>query len=314
VANNTFGARTEPPFLLLERPEAYSTTRTFGHRLRDVAVLFKLRLASLVVVSAVFGYLVGIPAGAFDLNSMVILIIAGTILTGASNALNQVLEVREDTLMRRTAERPLVRGTLSTSEAVWAAFIAGGLGTFLLWSTFGPLTGILGFISLFMYVALYTPFKKRSSWAVFVGAFPGAFPPMLGYVAATGHFDLGAGLLFAMQFMWQFPHFWAIAWVLDEDYARAGYRLLPSAGGRDGRSAFLILLYTLFLIPAGMLPWVFGLVGPWAMAVALIMGVVMLVPALVLWNKKEIPAARRLMFASFMYLPLVQLAYVLDRI
>ena len=128
--------------------------------------------------------------------------------------------------------------------AIIIALLAGAIGTYVLWSTFGPLTGILGLLSLFMYVALYTPMKRMSSWAVFVGAFPGAFPPMLGYVAATGTFGLGPGLLFAMQFMWQFPHFWSISWVLHDDYAKAGYHLLPSRGGRDRYSAFLVVLYT----------------------------------------------------------------------
>lgn len=277
-------------------------------------MLFKLRLASLVVFSAALGYLMGVAPGAFRFWDLVLLLLAGTLLTGASNALNQVLEVREDALMRRTADRPLVRGGLSATEAVWSAFLAGGFGTFLLWMVFGPLTGILGFISLFMYVALYTPLKKHSPWAVFVGAFPGAFPPMLGYVAATGTFGLGPGLLFAMQFMWQFPHFWAIAWVLDEDYARAGFRLLPSPGGTDGRSAFLILLYTLFVIPVGMLPWVFGFTGPIAMITAVASGLIMLVPALRLFHSHDRKHARQLMFASFLYLPAVQLAYVLDRL
>lgn len=298
----------------MNRPEAYTARIAPLAKLREVAILFKLRLASLVVVSAVLGYLMGVPQGAFDWTNLLVLILAGTLLTGASNALNQVIEVREDALMKRTAERPLVRGTLTSAEAVVAAFIAGGLGTFLLWLLFGPLTGILGFISLFMYVALYTPLKKRSAWAVFVGAFPGAFPPMLGYVAATGHFDLGAGLLFAMQFMWQFPHFWAIAWVLDEDYARAGFRLLPSAGGQDSRSAFIILLYTLFVIPVGMLPWVFELTGPFAMWTAVLLGGVMLVPAFRLFLSRDRADARKLMFASFLYLPIVQLVYVLDRL
>ncbi|HOZ41370.1 MAG: protoheme IX farnesyltransferase [Flavobacteriales bacterium] len=283
-------------------------------KLREVAVLFKLRLASLVVVSAALGYLLGIPEGAFTWSGILLLALAGTLLTGASNALNQVLEVGEDALMLRTVERPLVRRALTTNEAVLSAFVAGGIGTAILWLVFGPLTGILGFISLFMYVALYTPLKKHSPWAVFVGAFPGAFPPMLGYVAATGEFGLGPGLLFAMQFMWQFPHFWAIAWVLDEDYARAGFRLLPSREGRDRRSAFLILLYTLFVIPVGMLPWVFGVVGPWAMAVSVVCGTVMLVPAYNLFLTREKADARRLMFASFLYLPVVQLAYVIDRL
>lgn len=283
-------------------------------KLREVAVLFKLRLASLVVVSAILGYLLGIAEGGFSWLGIIGLTVAGTLLTGASNALNQVLEIREDGLMQRTSDRPLVRGTLSIPEAMFAALLAGGIGTALLWFQFGPLTGILGFMSLFMYVALYTPMKKHSPWAVFVGAFPGAFPPMLGFVAATGHFGLGPGLLFAMQFMWQFPHFWAIAWVLDDDYAKAGFRLLPSAGGRDRRSAFLILLYTLFVIPVGMLPWVFGTVGPLAMMVAVICGVVMLVPAVRLFLSQDKADARKLMFASFLYLPVVQLAYVLDRL
>ena len=283
-------------------------------KLREVVVLFKLRLASLVVVSAILGYLLGVAEGGFSWLGIVGLTVAGTLLTGASNALNQVLEIREDGLMQRTADRPLVRGTLSIPEAVFAALLAGGIGTALLWFQFGPLSGILGFMSLFMYVALYTPMKKHSPWAVFVGAFPGAFPPMLGFVAATGHFGLGPGLLFAMQFMWQFPHFWAIAWVLDDDYAKAGFRLLPSAGGRDRRSAFLILLYTLFVIPVGMLPWVFGTVGPLAMMVAVICGMVMLVPAVRLFLSQDKADARKLMFASFLYLPVVQFAYVLDRL
>jgi protoheme IX farnesyltransferase len=298
----------------LSIPKTYTATLTTVSKLREIAVLFKLRLASLVVVSAVLGYLMGVPEGSFSWLSIVGLVLGGTLLTGASNALNQVLEVREDALMRRTGERPLVRGTLSSNEAVVAAFIAGGTGTLMLWLLFGPLTGILGFISLFMYVALYTPLKQYSSWAVFVGAFPGAFPPMLGYVAATGQFGLGPGLLFAMQFMWQFPHFWAIAWVLDEDYRRAGFRLLPSAGGRDRSSAFLILLYTLFVIPVGMLPWVFGFTGMAAMVVAVLAGVVMLVPAWRLYQSRDVRDARKLMFASFIYLPIVQLVYVLDRL
>ncbi len=282
--------------------------------MRSLAVLFKLRLASMVVFSAALGYLFGIPAGAFSWTAIIGLCIAGTLLTGASNALNQVLEIREDGLMKRTAERPLVRGVLTISEAVIAAFIAAGAATLMLWLQFGALTGILGFLSLFMYVALYTPMKKLSSWAVFVGAFPGAFPPMLGYVAATGHFDLGAGLLFAMQFMWQFPHFWAIAWVLDEDYAKAGYHLLPGGRTPDRAAASTILLYTLFLIPTGMLPWVFGFVGPFALATSLIGSLIMLVPAVRLFISTDRRDARKLMFASFIYLPLVQLAYVLDKL
>ncbi|MFN3874886.1 MAG: heme o synthase [Flavobacteriales bacterium] len=297
----------------MSKPQAVAGSRSLAFRLREVLVLFKLRLASLVVVSAALGYLMGVAPGAFSAWELLVLTMAGTLLTGASNALNQLLEIREDALMRRTADRPLVKGSLTPAEAIIAAMAAGTLGIAGLWAAFGPLTGILGFISLFMYVALYTPLKKHSPWAVFVGAFPGAFPPMLGYVAATGHFGLGPGLLFAMQFMWQFPHFWAIAWLLHDDYARAGFRLLPSPGGTDRSSAMMILLYTLFVIPVGMLPWVFGFVGPAAMATAVAMGALMLWPAWRLFCTGGRSDARRLMFASFAYLPLVQLAYVIDR-
>ncbi len=285
-----------------------------NNKVREVVVLFKLRLASLVVFSAILGYLMGVPEGAFSWAGIIGLAVAGTLLTGASNALNQVLETREDALMERTAKRPLVRGSLSSTEAVVVALLAAGAATFMLWHQFGPLTGILGLISLFMYVALYTPLKKHSAWAVFVGAFPGAFPPMLGYVAATGQFGLGPGLLFAMQFMWQFPHFWSLAWVLHDDYQRAGYHLLPGKGGRDKASAGLILFYTLFVIPVGMLPWVFGFTGVVSAVVAVLAGMVMLWPAMRLFFTTDMRDARRLMFASFLYLPVVQLAYVLDRL
>lgn len=298
----------------MSRSNAYAAVFAPISRAREYAVLFKLRLASLVVVSAVLGYLMGIPEGMFTWSGLIALTIGGTLLTGASNALNQVIEIHQDGLMSRTSDRPLVKGSMGTIEAVIAAFAAGLIGILMLWLNFGPLTGILGFLSLFMYVALYTPMKKHSAWAVFVGAFPGAFPPMLGYVAATGHFGLGPGLLFAMQFIWQFPHFWAIAWVLHDDYKKAGYHLLPSNMGRDRSSAFLILLYSFLVIPVGMLPWVFDLTGWVSMVIAILTGLLMLVPALKLYFSQDKADARRLMFASFIYLPVLQLAYVLDRI
>lgn len=297
----------------LERPVTIPGTLTFGAKLKEVAALFKLRLTSLVVFSAVLGYWMGVPAGGFNLVNAGILALAGLLVTGASNAFNQVLEVEADSLMKRTAERPLVTGTVSLWEAIVLATLTGASGVLLLWTRFGALTGVLGLMSLFMYVALYTPMKRWSAWSVFVGAFPGAFPPMLGYVAATGQFGLGPGLLFAMQFMWQFPHYWAIAWVLHEDYQLAGYHMLPSKGGRDASTAWLILLYTLFVIPIGMLPYVFGMVSGSAAVIALLCGVVMLVPAIRLFRSHDKKHARQLMFASFLYLPIVQIAYVVFR-
>ncbi|MCB9170379.1 MAG: protoheme IX farnesyltransferase [Flavobacteriales bacterium] len=297
----------------VSRPSTSYASPTFGARLRDVALLFKLRLSGLVVFSALLGYQLGWTDGGFDPSGLLVLALAGLLVTGASNAFNQVLEVDTDALMARTADRPLVRGTMTMRTAMGLAMVAGIGGVALLWAAFGPLTAILGMLSLVIYVALYTPLKRHTPWAVLVGAFPGAFPPMLGYVAATGHFGLGPGLLFAMQFMWQFPHFWSIAWLVEEDYARAGFQLLPSREGAGRQSAFLILVYTLFVIPVGMLPWVFGLTGRWSMWVAVIAGAWMLWPALRLFRSLDRQDARRLMFASFLYLPVVQLAYVFDR-
>lgn len=306
------------PFLTfaadLETRETYAVRLGLVAKLKDLAALFKLRLASLVVVSAVLGYGMGVPVGGFSVVDALLLTLGGLLVTGASNALNQVIEIEQDGLMSRTSERPLVRGSMSMTEAIITALAAGAIGTFVLWNTFGPLTGILGLLSLFMYVALYTPMKRLSSWAVFVGAFPGAFPPMLGYVAATGHFGLGPGLLFAMQFMWQFPHFWSIAWLLNDDYAKAGYHLLPSRGGRDRYSAFLIVVYTFFALLVGLLPWVFGLSGIWSALTASLLGLWMLLHALRLMRSLDKADARKLMFASFLYLPVVQLAYVLDKL
>lgn len=298
----------------LERPSTAAVAVPFVVKVREVAALFKLRLASLVVFSAALGYLMGVPEGAFSWTAILVLSLAGFLVTGASNALNQVIEQDQDALMSRTNERPLVRGTLSSREAVVLAAIAGMAGVGLLWMQFGPLCGVLGLLALFMYAALYTPMKRLSPWAVFVGALPGAIPPMLGFVAAQGHFGLGPGLQFFVQFMWQFPHFWAIAWVLDDDYAKAGFRLLPSAGGRDGHSAAWILWSALLLVPSGLLPWAFGFSGGWSAVAATLAGLLMVVPAVKLFRSHEKADARRLMFASFIHLPVVQLAYVFDRI
>jgi protoheme IX farnesyltransferase len=163
------------------------------------------------------------------------------------------------------------------------------------------------------YVAVYTPMKRVSPWAVFVGAFPGAIPPMLGYVAATGHFGLLPGMLFFVQFMWQFPHFWAIAWVLDDDYRKAGYRLLPSKFGRNHTSSFQILIFTIAMIAASLAPYLMNLTGPLSVVVCVISGYFFYAIALKLHNTQDLKDARKLMFASFFYLPLIQFIYVFDK-
>lgn len=283
---------------------------SMGVRLREYAVLGKLRLASLVVVSAITGYLM---SSTFVWNNFLFMIAGGFLVTGSSNAFNQILEREFDKLMTRTQNRPLVKGSLSVSEAIIFAVITGVVGLICLY-LINPLSCILGFFALFSYVAIYTPMKRVSPWAVFVGAFPGAIPPLLGFVAAESKFGLLPGLLFFVQFMWQFPHFWAIAWVLDDDYRKAGYRLLPSKFGRNPSSSFQILIYTLVMIAASTSTWVMDLTGNLSLIVGMIAGLLFYSYALKLHQTQEIKDARKLMFASFFYLPLIQFLFVFDKI
>lgn len=282
-------------------------------QVKAVMELFKLRLSALVVMSSVFGYFTATKsANALDL---LYLCIGGFLLTGASNGLNQVWERNIDKLMERTKNRPLPTERLSVTQAVIVSSVAGILGLALLGFGLNTLSGVLGAFALFLYVFLYTPMKKHSSLAVFVGAFPGAIPPMLGYVASTGTFGIEPGSLFAMQFVWQFPHFWAIAWVAQEDYARAGYHLLPFREGRTAKSAFIILCYTLLLIPVSLMPWVFPadqpIIGHVGMALVLACGIAFAAFAWKLYQSRDVKHGKALMFASFIYLPIVQLVYVL---
>ncbi|MCL4280842.1 MAG: heme o synthase [Flavobacteriales bacterium] len=281
--------------------------------MRDLALLFKLRVTSMVVISAVLGYGMGVAPGEFSLLNALLLGLGGLLVTGSSTALNEVIEVEQDSRMERTSQRPLVRGTMSITEALIISLVAGATGTALLWLLFGQLAGLLGLLSLFIYVAIYTPLKRFTPWAVLVGAIPGALPPMIGHVAAVGSFTLGAGLVFAVQFMWQFAHFWSVSWLLHDDYAKADYHLLPSRGGRDSFSGFLIAAYTFFLLLTGLLPWVFGLTGHWSALVAVVLGLYMLFHALRLMRSLDKADARRLLFAGFLYLPVVLLTYALDK-
>lgn len=245
------------------------------------------------------------------------LVLGGFLLTGSSNSFNQIWERETDRMMDRTAMRPLPQGRMQIVEALIAGTTAGIAGIAILWFVLNPLSGVLGTIALFSYVFLYTPLKPLSSLSVFVGAFPGAIPPMLGYVAGSGHFGLEPGLLFAVQFMWQFPHFWAIAWVADDDYRKAGFFMLPFKEGRSKRSAFQILMYSVFLIPVSMLPWMLPakqpMVGNIAMIISVALGLWFVYLAFKLYQNLQINDAKRLMFASFLYLPVVQLIYVIDK-
>jgi len=284
-------------------------------KLKDYSEFLKLRLASLVVLSSAICY--GIAADDFHLHILAALVVGGTLLTGASNGFNEIIEKDLDALMDRTKNRPLPTFKMSETEAWIVAGIFGAAGIGILGYFINPMSGILGFAAMVLYAAVYTPLKRVTPFAVFVGAFPGSIPPMLGCVAATegfGEITLISLLMFAVQFIWQFPHFWSIAWRVNEDYLRAGFKMLPSPGGCDKASAFQIVVYTIGLIPVSALPVFFGFTGVISLVIVLLAGVMFLKLAIDLYRTLSAEAAKRLMFGSFFYLPLVQLAYLIDKI
>jgi heme o synthase len=277
---------------------------------RDYVALGKFRLASLVVFSAVIGYF--IAPGPYAFSEVLFLISGGFLVTASSNAFNQVWERHLDIKMDRTKDRPVAAGRLSVLEGLIFAVITGLVGELCLFYL-NPLSGLLGLLALLLYVLIYTPLKTISPIAVFVGAFPGSIPPLLGYVAATGSFGLEPGMLFLVQFFWQFPHFWSIAWKIHEDYIKAGFYLLPSRGGRNRMSAFHIFVYSAAMIPVGILPWVFEMTNDVSMIFAILFGIALTIPAYKLYKTLEMKYAKQLMFYSFAYLPLIQLLYLFTK-
>lgn len=283
----------------------------------DFSKLIKFRLTFLVVFSASITFLIGSKvsvgggsAPGIDWLNWLILIAGGFLVTSAANCFNEVIEVDLDKLMTRTKDRPMPAGHMTTGQGLVSGLVMGMLGTWLL----GKLnieTGLLSVFSIFLYAFAYTPLKRKSPIAVFVGAIPGALPPLIGYVAAHGRIDKIAVILFLIQFVWQFPHFWSIAWVLDDDYKKAGFRLLPTTS-RDKTSAFITLLSTLILIPVSLLPTFYGFGGYYIAVVSLLSGLVFAWLAFKMWMTMDLASARKVMFCSFFYLPLVQLVLLFD--
>jgi protoheme IX farnesyltransferase len=286
---------------------------SFAAKCRDYVQLTKLRLSSLVVFSAAMGFVIA-TKGDFGWGQMWLLLLGGFLVTGSSNAFNQIIEKDLDKLMVRTANRPLPAGRMSVMEAMIASTIMGVAGILILWIYMNPLCGMLSALSLILYTLAYTPLKRITPFSVFIGAIPGAFPPMLGWIAARNEFGLEAVLLYAIQFLWQFPHFWAIAWVLEDDYKRAGFKMLPSPGGRDKSTAFQTLVYTSCLIPFSFMPYFFHLSGLITAIVMLACGIFFTYQSMQLYKTLEIKAARKLMFGSFIYLPAVQIVLMLDKL
>jgi protoheme IX farnesyltransferase len=277
----------------------------------DILQLSKIRLNVSVVFSAIAGYF--IAPGAFDSFVFLYLVLGGLLVVGASNGFNQILEKDYDAIMERTKDRPLPSGRMSVKTAFYISLLMGVLGVFMLYRI-NFLSGFFGTLSILLYVLVYTPLKRKTSISVLVGAIPGAIPFMLGWVARTNDFDIESGYLFAVQFLWQFPHFWAIAWVCDEDYKRAGFKMLP--GGKDVMTAGKTMLYTLFLIPLSILPY-FGIIGSLSlnlvsMILLVLLGAWFFWKAYILYKSTEDADARKLMFASFIYLTILQFIYMFN--
>ena len=290
-----------------------ATTGLLRSKLMDYNQLVKLRLSFLVVFSSVITYLTA-AHGTINWSEVVMLSLGGFLVTGAANGINQVIEKDFDKLMLRTANRPVATGRMRVSEAIVACLTMGISGVLLIGFFLNPLCGWISFAALMSYAFVYTPLKRVSPVSVFVGAFPGALPAMLGWVAFTGKMDMAALLLFGVQFFWQFPHFWSIAWILDEDYKRAGFKMLPSSPGRDKATALQTLAFSLVLIPVGMLPAQYGICGSTSGWIAASGGLMLSYLSYKLVKSCENKDAKRLMFASFIYLPIVQLAYLFNKI
>ena len=285
----------------------------------DFNKLIKLRLTLTVVFSASICFLMGSKQqGDINWINWMILTIGGFLVTGAANGFNEIIEKDLDKLMKRTMERPIPSGHMTTGQALVLSLIMGIGGTYLLLLLNFP-TGVLSVFSIFLYAFVYTPMKRKSPIAVFIGAFPGALPPLIGYFAAFQEPQISwiPVILFLIQFVWQFPHFWAIAWVLDEDYKRAGFRLLPTTK-QDKTSAFITLLSTILLIPVSLMPTLYFMPAGQPFGgiiygiVALIAGLYFFWQAVQLFLKQDVTSAKKLMYTSFFYLPLLQLTLLFD--
>ena len=281
-------------------------------KLKDYYQLMKFTLSFTVVFSSVVSYLL-VPGVSFNIVSVLLLFAGGLLVTGSANAINQVSEKDTDAMMRRTATRPVAAGRMSPDEAWTFALVTGVAGIFILGYWFNWAAAGLSAFSLFLYGFIYTPLKKVHSIAVLVGAIPGALPCLIGWVAGADGFTAGGWILFALQFFWQFPHFWAIAWVAYADYSKAGFRLLPSSGGPTRYAAVQAILYSVILVPIGVLPFVFGMSGWVSLVIVAFANLFMMWQCLRLYREMDVKAARRVMFSSYIYLPVVLLALLADK-
>ena len=275
--------------------------------------LTKARLAISVVFSSIAGYFLAVDV--VDFNELILLVIGGYSIVGASNSFNQIIEKDKDVLMDRTKNRPLPAKEITTQNAFWVSVFLTLIGLLCLYFI-NYKTAFFAAISVFLYTCVYTPLKPITPLSVFVGAIPGAIPFMLGWVAATGSFGIEPGTLFMIQFFWQFPHFWSLGWMLDDDYKKAGFIMLPT-GNRDKSTALQIILYIIWMMIISVFPYT-GLTGDLTLSFGstiaiLMLGIIMLVLAINLYNKMDISSARKLFYSSILYLTLIQIIYLIDK-
>lgn len=289
-------------------------TKILNHSwVSDFKEITKMRLALSVVFSSVAGYLLGVDT--LNYTTLLLLALGGYFMVGASNAYNQIIEKDLDALMDRTKNRPIPAGRMTVKTAFIIATVFTILGISILYFI-NQQTAMFGAISIFLYTCVYTPLKTKTPLSVFVGAIPGAIPFMLGWVAASNDFSIEPGVLFALQFFWQFPHFWAIGWFLYNDYKKGGFFMLPT-GKQDKGTAVQTITYTVWTILVSIIP-VFGVTGELHLSIiaAIIvfgLGIVMLYYAIQLFKKMTEKAAKQLMLSSVFYITLIQIVYVVDK-
>jgi protoheme IX farnesyltransferase len=294
--------------------DTYKSERVLISKLKDYAQLIKPSLSIMVVFSSVISYLLAPKVVEYDWKMIALLFAAGLLVTGSANAINQVVEKDTDAMMKRTSKRPVAAGRMTTGEGWAFAVITGVIGIFMLGNFFNWLSAGIALFSLFLYAFIYTPVKKVSSISVLVGAVPGALPCLIGWAAGNDALSSGGWVLFLLQFMWQFPHFWAIAWIAHKDYSKAGFKLLPSELGPTKYTAIQTIIYSLLLIPVGIIPYFIGMSGAISLGIVALANVFMVWRCVQLYRNMDVPSARRVMFSSYIYLPVVLLALLADKL
>ena len=274
--------------------------------------LTKFRLSLLVSFSAIFGFILATDNIIFF--DLLVLGISGYFVTAASVINNQIIEKDLDSKMDRTKDRPLPTNRISKRNSLITSVFFMVIGLTIMTLYFNMVAGLLSLVSLLLYTFIYTPLKRVGPIAVFIGAIPGALPPLIGWVAFSGEISIEAIIIFSIQFIWQFPHFWAIAWIYHDDYKKVGFKLLPSKGEKNFNTALNIMTYTLFLIPLGLLPTIFGITGIISGAVAVLCAILFLAQTFKLFKDYSRSSALKIMFGSFIYLPIVQISFILDKI